>query len=138
MRNVGLLGVFLDSISRRDRTGFVNRDEPMNDSTAWQVNCLSHRARFWAAWLMVGLFMSAYSCKATDPDEEGQRESAITGTIRTSGGSPQHGILVSATGEGQKHTTSVFSDDQGVYAPPLPLGSYRVFVGTPMIPTESI
>ncbi len=103
----------------------------MNDSTAWQIYCLSHRASFWAALLMVGLFLSAYSCTATDRDENEPQESAITGTIRTSDGSPQHGILVSATGEGQKDTTSVVSDDQGVYAfPPLPLGFYRVFVGT--------
>ena len=104
----------------------------MNDSTARQIYRMSHRKKSWAALLLVGLFLSAYSCTATDRDETEQQESAITGTLRTSDGSPQHGILVSATGEGQKDTTSVFSDDQGVYAfPPLALESYRVFVGTP-------
>ena len=103
----------------------------MNNSTVWQMYGRLHKASPWAVLLIVSLLLTAYSCTATGRDENEQQEPAITGTIRTSDGSPLYGILVSAKGEGQKYTTSVFTDDQGVYEfPPLPFGSYRVSTGT--------
>ena len=103
----------------------------MNNSIIWQMCGRSPKASPWALLLMVSLLLATYSCTQTGGDENEQQESAITGTIRTSDGSPLYGILVSAKGEGQINTTSVFTDDQGVYEfPPLPLGSYRVSTGT--------
>ncbi len=103
----------------------------MNNSIVWQMYERSHKASPWALLLIVSLLLAAYSCTPTGRDENELQEPAITGTIRTSDGSPLYGILVSAKGEGQIYTTSVFTDDQGVYEfPPLPFGSYRVSTGT--------
>lgn len=89
-----------------------------------------HRANPWTALLIASFLVTAYSCTATSRDVK-QQDPAITGVIRTSDGSPLYGILVSAKGEGQKYTTSVITDDWGLYEfPPLPFGSYRVSVGT--------
>ena len=61
----------------------------------------------WAALLIASFLVTAYSCTATSRDTNEQQEPAITGTIRTSDGTPLYGILVNAKGEGQKYTTSV-------------------------------
>ena len=103
----------------------------MNNSTVWQLYRMSRRATPWAALLMVSLLLAAHSWTATASNQNEQQEPTITGTIRTSDGSPLYGIRVSAKGEGQNSTTSVFTDDQGVYEfPPLSVGSYRVSTGT--------
>ena len=91
----------------------------------------SQRGNPWAALLIASFLMTGYSCTATSSEANAQQEPAITGTIRTSDGSPLYGILVNAKGEGQKYTTSFVTDDQGLYEfPPLPFGFYRVSVGT--------
>ncbi len=103
----------------------------MNNSTVWQLYRMSRRATPWAALLMGSLLLAAHSWTPTGSNENEQQEPTITGTIRTSDGSPLYGIRVSAKRDGQNSTTSVFTDDQGVYEfPPLSVGSYRVSTGT--------
>ena len=60
----------------------------MNRSTVWQRYRMSDRANPWSYLLIVSLLVTAYSCTATSRDENEQQEPAITGTIRTSDGSP--------------------------------------------------
>ncbi len=54
----------------------------------------SQRGNPWAALLIASFLMTGYSCTATSSEANAQQEPAITGTIRTSDGSPLYGILV--------------------------------------------
>src|SRR3990172_2814140 len=52
----------------------------------------------------------------------------LTGTIRTATGQPMEGVTVSVRAEGTSYTTSVFTDEEGVYVfPPLSSGTYRAW-----------
>ena len=54
----------------------------------------------------------------------------LRGKISSPDGKPLYGILIKAREDGKSYTTSVFSDDNGRYDfPPLPMGSYQVWVG---------
>jgi hypothetical protein len=54
--------------------------------------------------------------------------SLLVGTIKSATGQRLEGVTVSARGEGQTITTSVFTDDQGnYYFPKLQSGQYRVW-----------
>src|ERR1035437_2755142 len=55
----------------------------------------------------------------------------IRGTVQSSDGAGLYGILVKAKGEGKTITTYVYTDEKGKYDfPALPLGAYKVSVGT--------
>src|ERR1017187_5141740 len=55
----------------------------------------------------------------------------IRGTVQSSDGTGLYGILVKAKGEGKTITTYVYTDEKGKYDfPALPLGAYKVSVGT--------
>ena len=52
----------------------------------------------------------------------------LTGAIRASTGQPMEGVTVSVRAEGTSYTTSVFTDEEGVYVfPPLSNGNYRAW-----------
>ena len=52
----------------------------------------------------------------------------LTGTVKSDSGEKMEGVTVSAKGEGQTITTSLFTDEQGTYYfPPLPRGKYKVW-----------
>ena len=52
----------------------------------------------------------------------------LSGSIRSASGEPMEGVTVSAKAEGKTITTSVFTDDDGVYVfPALDAGKYRVW-----------
>jgi virginiamycin B lyase len=111
--------------------GSTKGDLAMNGSTVCPIFRILGRVHPWTGLLVIGLLLATHSCTATDGIENEQQEPVITGTVRTPDGSSLYGILVSAKGENEKYTTSVFTDDQGVYEfPPSPFGSYRVSVGT--------
>ena len=55
----------------------------------------------------------------------------LTGTIRSTDGQVMEGITVSARTEGSTITTSVFTDEEGVYVfPPMDDGDYRIWAQT--------
>src|SRR5690242_12391124 len=55
-------------------------------------------------------------------------DSLLTGTITSAGGEKMGGVAVSARAERATITTTVFTDDSGIYYfPPLPNGNYRVW-----------
>lgn len=55
----------------------------------------------------------------------------LSGTIRSAGGRALEGITVSARAEGSTITTSVFTDQDGLYIfPPMEKGAYRVWAQT--------
>ncbi len=52
----------------------------------------------------------------------------LSGAIQSAGGEKMGGVAVSAKGEGQTITTTVFTDESGsYYFPPMPAGKYRVW-----------
>ena len=58
-------------------------------------------------------------------------KAVIQGTVYSTGGSPLHGIRVKAEQQGKNYVVSIFTDGNGQYEfPPLPLGQYKVFVGS--------
>jgi virginiamycin B lyase len=52
----------------------------------------------------------------------------LSGAVKSAGGEKLGGVMVSAKGEGQTITTSIFTDENGnYYFPPMPAGKYRVW-----------
>jgi streptogramin lyase len=52
----------------------------------------------------------------------------LSGAVKSAAGEKMGGVMISAKGEGQTITTSIYSDDAGsYYFPPLPEGKYRVW-----------
>jgi streptogramin lyase len=52
----------------------------------------------------------------------------LSGAVKSSGGEKLGGVMVSAKGEGQTITTSIFTDENGnYYFPPMSAGKYRVW-----------
>jgi streptogramin lyase len=52
----------------------------------------------------------------------------LSGAVKSAAGEKMGGVMISAKGEGQTITTSIYTDDAGnYYFPPLPEGKYRVW-----------
>jgi streptogramin lyase len=70
-----------------------------------------------AAWAAASMPMAAQAA-----------DLVLSGAIQSAGGEKMGGVAVSAKGEGQTITTTVFSDESGnYYFPPMPSGKYRVW-----------
>jgi virginiamycin B lyase len=55
-------------------------------------------------------------------------DAILSGAVKSAAGEKLGGVMVSAKGEGQTITTSIFTDENGnYYFPPLPEGKYRVW-----------
>lgn len=53
----------------------------------------------------------------------------LSGAVKSAGGEKLGGVMVSAKGDGQTITTSIFTDNDGnYYFPPMPAGKYKVWV----------
>lgn len=78
-----------------------------------------------AAALLLGLTPKLFQPAVVKAAGEG---AILTGAIKSAGGEKLAGVTVSAKAEGQTITTSVFTDENGVYYfPPLPSGQYNVW-----------
>jgi streptogramin lyase len=75
-----------------------------------------------------GLSMQARSAAQQPPNGVAVADGILFGTIKGARGEPLEGIVVSARAEGQRITTSVFTDEAGrYYFPPLENARYRVW-----------
>ena len=77
----------------------------------------------------VGLVGAMEAVSQEAPTAAGQPSGVLlTGTIRSTDGQVMEGVTVSAKRDGMTITTSVFTDDEGVYIfPPLTEGQYQVW-----------
>src|SRR5229473_1811868 len=74
-----------------------------------------------------GLFPSV-ALSSILPAPAGAADVQLSGTVKSSSGEIMGGVTVSAKAEGATITTTVFSDEAGLYYfPPLPAGKYRVW-----------
>ena len=52
----------------------------------------------------------------------------LSGAVKSAAGEKLGGVMISAKGEGQTITTSIFTDEAGnYYFPPMPAGKYQVW-----------
>ena len=91
--------------------------------------------------LLVSIFTVAIGCGVVyvlhaAPQKDARKAadrsgSLLSGTVRASAGEAMEGITVSARAEGSTITTSVFTDQDGLYIfPPLEPGKYQVWAQT--------
>jgi virginiamycin B lyase len=62
------------------------------------------------------------------PGSAGAADAILSGAVKSAGGETLGGVMVSAKGDGQTITTSIYTDESGnYYFPPMPEGKYRVW-----------
>jgi streptogramin lyase len=65
---------------------------------------------------------------ASVPTAANAADIILSGAVKSAAGEKLSGVMVSAKGEGQTITTSIFTDDAGsYYFPPMPAGKYQVW-----------
>lgn len=75
-----------------------------------------------------GLSLKAYPTALQSSNRAAVSDGSLFGTVTGANGQPLEGVVVSARAEGQRITTSVFTDDSGrYYFPPLERARYGVW-----------
>ena len=77
---------------------------------------------------VLGTFLIAAGVRTTPAAQGNGATGIIQGNVKSAGGAPIEGVVVSARGSNRSFTTSVFTDGQGKYSfPSLDAGSYRLW-----------
>ena len=79
----------------------------------------------------IGSFITAvpfaFAIASATPMAANAADVILSGAVKSAAGEKLGGVMISAKGDGQTITTSIFTDENGnYYFPPMPAGKYQV------------
>src|SRR5688500_8834322 len=90
------------------------------------MHVMKNAGRFINAALFACAIAAGAATMVSTPVQAG--DVILSGAVKSVAGEKLGGVMVSAKGEGQTITTSIFTDEAGnYYFPPLPDGKYQVW-----------